>query len=615
MAIRFDSYDNSIIVDGFEKGIADSPFDGIADEKNVNIISVPGEASVNFATQKATPPTLTNVSVTSADAGADTITFTSNPTLEKGMAVSFAGASLPAGITAATVYWLWPQTATTSTLYSDYEMNNLVNITATGTGTFSTYNFSLTTNGGRTVVPQNSTKDNNGNYYMVDAIGQVWSTYLGQGTSSFWRYMGNKVAAGFSFGNGLVFYQASDGTGYVFVFSVGSIDYTPTTATISWTYQWSFLTGTVGAYSATPSNILHGGSINSDLVSHEALVGQDNVVYFCDGQFIGSFFEKPTKAFSPVDLTTYTPAAKALTLPVIDRANCLEELGVNLLVGGQRNLIYPWDRTSTSFRYPIWLAESVIVKMKTVNTNTFIFVGNRGRIYVTNGSQTQLYKKVPDHISGTVEPYFVWGGVASTKNQLYFGCLVTSNGGSAISQYGGIWGIDMDTKVIRLVNQLSYGTYNGYPTVMIPVLQPVNTAITNPSGTGFYAGWYDGISLVGIDKTVSTPYTSSQALIDSDLIPIGTYERPRNMTRIEYRLTKPMVSGESVVLQTRLDFSQAWSTVLTDSTVGNFSNSAPVNFENAQWLQIRVILNSTTSSPSYTRLREFRVTGLSSSNG
>ncbi len=612
MAYRYDQYDSSLVIDGFQNGVADSPFDGLADIRNMNVISVPGEASVNFATESATPTTITNATV--ASAAADVLTFSAPVALSAGQAIYFSSVSGFGGaVVANTTYWVADLNLaipTTVKLYSDYAMDNVVVISVTGTGTFSSYAFEKGVNGGRNVYPDAATKDNAGDYYMADALGKVWSTVAPGTGNTFWRYMGNKVAPGYSYGNGLVYYQASNGDGYLFLFNATSIDYLKTNATVSWVYQWDFRNGTVGAYSATPTTILNPGGINYDLVSHDSLVGQDNTVYFCDGQFIGSFFEKPLKIFSPIDITTYTPAPKALTLPVVDRANCLAELGVNLLIGGQRNLIYPWDRTSTSFTYPIWIAESVIQRMITINTNTFIFVGNRGRIYITNGSQANLYKKVPDHISGTVEPYYTWGGVASTKNQLYFGVLVTTNAGTAINQYGGMWAIDMDTKAIRLVNKLSYGTYAGFACSMIPVLQNVNTAINNPSGTGFYTAWYDGVSACGIDRTISTPYTGSQASFDSDLIPIGTYQKTRDFERVEYRLTKPMVSGESITINYRLDFSQSWTPILTDSTAGHFSLTGPVNFKNAQWLQLQAVINSTATNPSYTRLKEIRIVGI-----
>jgi hypothetical protein len=276
-------------------------------------------------------------------------------------------------------------------------------------------------------------------------------------------------------------------------------------------------------------------------------------------------------------------------------------LGTNLLVGGSKNQIYPWDRISTSFAYPILIAENNVKEMVTVNTNTFIFVGNRGRIWITNGTQAQLFKKVPDHLSETVEPYFTWGGACSIKNQLYFGVQATTNSGTANNNYGGVWAIDLDTKAIRLTNQLSYGTYAGVASIVFPIFS------TSPAGTGLYIGWDNGLSGYGIDITSSSPYTTYKAYIDTDNIPIGTLRTPKTPSNIEFKLATPLVSGEGVKISYRLDFSKSFSEVFETTTVGAFSGVSSVNFQNAQWLQLRVETKSTASSPSYVRLTEIRI--------
>lgn len=607
MAYHFDQYDRSLVIDGFEKGIADSPYQGISDERNVNIISVPGEASVNFATIKISPSVIGTGTVSSADDTTEIITFSGATGLETYMAITFTGASLPTGITAGTIYWASVLSPTTMKIYSDYQMASVVNITATGTGTFHTVDMStpkyFATDGkGKGESPNAS------GYWMVDSSGQVWSNNYVT-TSNFWTFTGNKVNT-YSNGNGLVYYESSNGTGYIFLFHNSSIDYTPSNATnISWVYQWAPASGTVGSWSATPTAILKTGVGSAN--SHEAMTAPDSRVYYCDANWVGRWYQtSPTVAFVPTTLATYTYDQTSL-LPTTDLANCLAFLGTNILVGGFKNIVYPWDRFSTNYTYPILLAESVISKMVTVNTNTYIFVGNRGRIYITNGSQAQLFKKIPDHLSGTVEPYYQWGGATSTKNQLYFSALVTTNGGVANLQYGGVWGIDVDTKAIRLTNKLSYNTYDGYASALIAVT-PNLTNQGNPSGTGMLIGWKSSNTspTYGIDRTSSSPYVNSEATIDSDLIPVGTFDKTRDFSRIEFKLSTPLVSGESVTIQYRLDFSQSYTTIITDSTVGDFSSSGSLNFKNAQWLQLRAILNSTASSPSYTRLREIRITGL-----
>lgn len=592
MAFHIDKRDNSLVLDGTENGIADSPYAGIADIRNVNIISIPGEASVNFATSKISSPS-TSGNVLSASAGADTVTL--DATLESGQAISFAGGSLPSGISAGTVYWAVGSGGVYQ-LYTDYALTSLLNITSSGTGTFSTFNMA------QPKYFAYASKESIPSYWLVDANGLVWSNTRLTPINTFWTYTGNRPNNN-SHGNGLVYYVASDGTGYMFVFSDISIDYSPTiNSGVAWVYQWNPAAGTTGAFSLTPSSVLK--STAGTNPSHETFVAPDSRVYYCDSNWIGRWYQTdPSVAFVPTTLATYTFDQTAL-LPTTDTAQCLTFLGTNILIGGKNNIIYPWDRFDTNFSFPILLPEYNVAKMVTVNTNTYIFIGNRGRIYYTNGSQVQLYKKVPDHISGTVEPYFTWGGATSVKNQLYFSALVTTNSGTAINQYGGVWGIDLDSKAIRLTNKLSYATYAGYATALIP-----NFA-SNAAGTGLFIGWNDNNGNFGLDTTISTPYTSSQATIDFDLIPIGTFNTPQNFGNVEYKLSRPLVSGESIVVKTRLIFNTTdtgYTQTLTDSSVGDFSTSNSSNIDNAQWVQMQAVLSSTLSNPSYVRLKEIRI--------
>ncbi len=590
-----------IVISGFEKGIADSPYEGIADMRNINIIPIPKEGSVNFSTSAITQQGSSG-NLTSADPALDTVLLT-GATFDSGAAITFAGGGLPAGIVAGTTYWAVLLSGGTYQLYTDYPRASLLDITGTGSGTWATVNMT---------TPKYFAYDSGfGTYWMLDSAGRVWSNTVATNNNPFyWTYTGNRINSR-SNGNGLVYYRASDGTGYMFVFSNSSIDYTPTaSANVAWVYQWNVAAGTTGSWSNTPTQRLKTPvTVNNP---HEAMVAPDNKVYFTDANYVGRWYQAdPAVPFDPTNITTYIFDQTQL-LPFTDTAQCLAPLGNNMLVGAKGNIIYPWDTFSSLPSFPIFVAESSIVKMVTVNTNTFIFVGGRGRIYVTNGSQASLYKKIPDSISGTVEPYYTWGGATSNKNQLYFGALVTTNSGASISQYGGVWAIDLDTKAIRLTNKLSYGTYAGYASAIIPIFS------TQPAGTGLYIGWNSGASTFGIDQTISTPYTGGEATIDSDLIPIGTFLKPTTNGRLEFKLIVPIVNGESVKLQYRQAFSDAFADI-SSTTVFNFAGIATnawngysgayqnVDFQNSQWIQIRAVLTSTASSPSYCRLVEMRI--------
>lgn len=610
MAYHIDPQDeDAIVFDGHRDGIADDPYEGISDMRNVNIIPIPGEVSVNFATSQISPPAISTGTVTSANSGTEYLTYTGASGLENYMTIVFSATTV-GGVSTGTAYWiknLGGAGEGTFQITSDYLQASTVNISGTGTGTFLVARVSRDPITGGTGIPLAFTYDPvDACYFMLDTVGELWTNQFTT-TSGYWTWTGPSGTAQTGQGTGLAYYQAFNGAGndnrFIFVFRNQTIDYfKPSLGT--WVFGWRPSTG-AGSYASA--------TLNTSTTFHQAYVGTDNVLYWCDGSYIGSVFEKSdgppqSISFDPTNTATYTYALQALALPYSDSAQCLAELGVNLMIGGKRNMIYPWNRTATSFTYPILLSEYNIQQMVTVNTNTFIFVGNRGRIYVTNGTNAQFYRKLPDHLSGTVEPYYTWGGATSNKNQLYCSALLLSNTGSALGVMGGVWAIDLDNKSIRLVNQLSYGTYAGYATCLI------SNFATTPAGTGFYAGWNSSAvsGNGGIDTTTSSPYTGSQAYIDYDLIPVGTFYRPNTPKSVEYKLSVPIVSGESVSIYYRKNFNDAYTLIFTSTNTtnqGGISEAHPADFENAQWVQLRAVLNSTASTPSYTRLTEIRLRG------
>ena len=50
---------NDIVISGFEQGIGDDPYTGISDIRNINLISIPKEASVNFSAALNSNPAVT----------------------------------------------------------------------------------------------------------------------------------------------------------------------------------------------------------------------------------------------------------------------------------------------------------------------------------------------------------------------------------------------------------------------------------------------------------------------------------------------------------------------------------------------------------------------------
>ena len=89
---------------------------------------------------------------------------------------------------------------------------------------------------------------------------------------------------------------------------------------------------------------------------------------------------------------------------------------------------------------------------------------------------------------------------------------------------------------------------------------------------------------------------------------------PRNLNRIEFKLSRPLGTGESIFLKTRTIFNTqdvGYSTALSVNGDGVlYSGEGSLNFENAQWLQVQAVLSSTNSNPSYVRLEEIRLLGM-----
>jgi hypothetical protein len=635
MAYRPDT-NGDLVISGWQSGIGASPESGLTDIRNIDITTIPGEAPIGFATSSQIP-VLSNIAITGYSGSTFDVASGSAAGLTTGTAIYFPslGTGPITGVSTSTPYWVVSTTLTTVTISSTYNTNTAVTFagTVSGSPTFSTYTVGTT--------PSYASSTNvgginwfafDGTYYWgLDAVGQVWSNITPLGTAGItWSYTGNKIpGTAYTSGNGLVFYEGIDGHGWLFVFHNSSIDYIQTDSISSgWQYQWKPASGTVVGYSSTPPQTLN--SAQGFTGSHMAIVGQDNAIYYCDSRWLGSIIPVGGQNFNPLSVTTtYTFNKQALALPALDNANCLAELGINLLVGGQRNLIYPWNRTATSFSYPIFLAESNVAKMQTVNTNTYIFCGNRGRIYITNGTQAQLTYKIPDHLSGTIEPYFFWGGVGFNRNDLYFGVYATDNSGNALATgnqaYGGVWAVNLDTGAMRLLNQLSYGSYAGYASAIISQVQPLtglNGPFTKPAGTGLYIGWANatpgsGGTLYGIDASTTTPYTNGQAYIISDIIPIGTNLEPQTPQQFEFKLSAPLKTSESVQLYIAGNLTDMLGQTGTYTSVGTFNGDNtslsylwPCPLQKLQWLLVKIILTGISSSPSYNRLVEIRVKGI-----
>lgn len=492
--------EKAIVISGWEKGIADSPYNGLQDLRNANTISIPGEVS---------------------------------STLGASSAMSTSGAT----------------------------MGNLIH-----------YAIDLGAGG------------LNPSYYVLDQDGHVFKNVAGTWTST-----GALTTGAQADNQGLCYLPyGNSGNGYLFRFRGANIDYYDGA---TWTNGWK-------------TNLTSG-------VSHYALFGQDGVMYWCNGQNVASLITDSTFAPGTPATYTYTTGALATGLPANDTATCLAQQSTNLLIGGVQNVIYPWNRIDVSFSYPIYLADGYIKNMVTANTNVFVFTGStngRGRIYITNGTNADVFFKMPDELAAAAEPYWVWGSstyasmnAAWHRSNLIFSANITTNGGTSIQGTADrVFALDLSTKALRSVGDFPSSPSSG--SVVIPIAPG-----TSSTGMGFYAGFYNGTSTYGIVSSVTNLTQSISSTYTTDIIPIGTFLNVKTFTSLEYKLSVPMSSGETLSVYYRSNLNTGFQLVKAFTTLSLIADiETPLNFEKLQWVQFQII-TSAASGGSGVRLRELRI--------
>lgn len=676
--------DRDIVINGWENGISDDPYNGIYDMRNVDPSSVQGEVGVAMRSD-----------VTNTQAAISAVTFTVNTNniltyngaipIEVNTVITVAtSGSLPTGLSTSGRYYVKAVTSTTFTLSSVSAGGTELAITSgtgSGTHTFTTIQMARPVY----IVPAYIIGFYSLNlklYFTLDSNGRCWvrdSSVLG-GTNK-WVYMRNLTSESSTQDPcGLIAWK-----NYLFIFEFndirvnyldrldGTIVSLATLTTDTW-QDWE---------SSAPNTSVSG-------ISHQAIVdSQRDAIYFCNDNAIGTIAEvdgavfglSPTATIATGSTTdnsttittgsafftqkmvgcvitsstglptgariatvnsstsavldlnseatstgsgrtftvtqSYTISTDTITIPSGDQTTCLAELGGQILIGGINNVIYPWDKISQGYGNPIFLAENFTSRMVTVNTTAYIFCGRKGNIYQTNGSNVSLFKTLPTFLSETLNPNIRFMDAIFNRDQLYFGVRVLTNSGTTINKYGGLWTIDLKTGALYMSNQMSYGTYSGYVSALCSFRgdNPTTISLTNTTsefgndqGYGLLAGWYDG-SVYNIDKTVSAPYVSGQAYVIGDMIPVGQYLTKRTFENVEYKLATPLVSGESVAIGYRTNITDAFTDIpiTQGGATGDLSGIGNINFENAQWVQLKATMTSTASSPSYVRLRDMRI--------
>lgn len=527
-----------LIINGWEKGIAESPHMGVGLIKNADINSFPGAVKVALAPQQSFHKI--NTVTFTADAATDLCTASgaieSNGVNFTGAAVYFTTTgTLPAGLSINTIYFLYNQSSTTFKVCTSYKNSagsatgTVINITDAGTGTHTMNAVAIGTINWIIKDPRT------GSYWMLGSNGRVW--FIPSGTRAYLLH-NSAIDTGASTptnasGQGIALSPFSSTTStYLFVFRnalIDVIDVYGTTAieALAWSNGWKSMN--TGA-----------GSGNS----HHAIKGQDDVIYFCDDRYVGSIKENSGSTFDPASAGTFTYNNQALDTPAYEIAQCLEELGTNLFIGGNSyNKIYPWDRISDSFNNPLVVQEVGIKRMKNIGGLVYILTGTWGNIYTTQGTYVKFLRKIPTYVvNGSysiVSNPVTWGGIADANGALVFGLAGQTTGSS------GIYRLYPDGRLIH-DNMPSTGSAN-----VIGLL----------AENDFYLMGYSG----GMDNFsgLSAQYTSNfETVLQSQLYKVGTKTNKAAYSTLEVQVARPMTSG-SIRISYRTGLAASFTTIST----------------------------------------------------
>lgn len=575
-----------LIIKDWDQGIADSPHKGFGLLRNADIESFPG--AVKTVKKPGTYFHAIATRTFTADAGSDVCTASGSV---ESNGVSFGGAAvyftttgtLPAGLATNTIYFLIYVSATTFKVATSYKNSvgsaagTAINITDAGTGTHTINQAAIGTI--NWII-----RDPRGDYiYMLGSNGRVWFVPSGSTAYLLHNSAVETAASGITnaSGNGLAMSPFSSTTStYLFVFRnavIDVIDIFGNTAieALAWSNSWQSMNTTAGS-----SN------------QHHAIIGQDNIIYFTDDRYVGSIKENSGSTFDPATGGTYTYNNQALDMPSREINQCLEELGVNLLVGGSTfNKIYPWDRSSDSYNLPMDVPEFNIRRMKNIGGIVYILAGTWGNIYQTQGSYVRHVRKLPTYLTnnaGSIQSNpITWGGIAASNNTLLFGVSTATSGNS------GLWRMYPDGRIV-IDNVPSSGSAN---------------VVGLYAKDDFYSMGYSG----GADTFNSNLYglvlySNFETVLQSGLYQVATKMEKGAYHRLELVIAKPATGGGARVSY-RQDLSSSFTTIDTftaDSSTTTFSSEG-IGLIDIDKIQIQVEMHDSNSGSVDFELVEVRL--------
>lgn len=343
---------------------------------------------------------------------------------------------------------------------------------------------------------------------------------------------------------------------------------------------------------------------------HPMLVTQENVLHIGNGRYVATVNSSDTFNGTALDLSP----AYVIT--------ALEELGTDLMIGtisgtagniGVRADIFPWDRVSASYKFPIRLGVSGIQALKTLQNTLYIVAGDA--IYVTNGSSAQklvdtatLFRALPT-TSGSLPILTTvdFQAIASYRNRLLIGFSWFSGGNWDGAVSFGIWAYENGRWYLDRLT--SNGGTDFIQNAAIGAIVPISDAT-------YYFSWsYGAPASHGVDRArqdvlTDVFHSNYEPFFATAFYKIGTILNPRSIQQIELTLGKKLVTGQGIRLKYRTSLADDWTTIGTYdfATYGGVSKLDIPFIVSTDSIQFRVEFTTNGTGIVSPQLQEIRVT-------
>jgi hypothetical protein len=338
----------------------------------------------------------------------------------------------------------------------------------------------------------------------------------------------------------------------------------------------------------------------------------DGNLYFANGRWVARISSSPNTnmKFNPGIPASYSVNYSVTgTLKPDDTVVDMVDLQRTLMIAGNKD-IYPWDYVSAqpSSSFPV---DEQIYKLINILNNIYIIAGTKGNIYVSNGSSAQILIKIPDYIAGVIDPIWSWGGMMVHRSKLWVQALAQNSSGTNI--LAGIFSLLVSPGLlVEQSSGLVMESQNSYGLTPASGAKANALLIDNETWSSgvdsYYSAWSNGASVGGIDYNDGTPWQGGEPIIETDIIPIGNYLVKKTLGSIEFKLDRPLATGDSIALYWRPSLTNSYTQIpLVDTSANLLSNYAGTAINQAQWAQFKVVFTAASSSTSFLPIRELRL--------